>query len=109
MTTVKSATTQKLAFNTKYCLMQVKSIAECSKEHSIIPLTFIKLQFSIKTIILSIFKCSLMTGFTVFSNSSVWVEIGFFEYRHIYNLIEKYNRYFELHIFIPGVCFSNMS
>ena len=53
-----SKRTPKLIFNTNYCLMQVKSIAECSKgiqgEHSAILLTFIKLPFSIKTFVLSI-------------------------------------------------------
>ena len=39
---------QKLVFKTNYRLMQVKSIAECSKgEHSAILLTFIKLPFVI--------------------------------------------------------------
>ena len=46
--------------------MQVKSIAECSNgEHSAILLTFIKLLFVIKVIVLSIFEWSLKTGFTV--------------------------------------------
>ena len=40
--------------------MQVESIAECS-----ILSTFIKLPFSIKTFVLSIFKWPLKTGFTV--------------------------------------------
>ena len=35
-------------------------------EHSAILLTFIKLPFSIKTFVLSIFKWPLMTGFTVY-------------------------------------------
>ena len=49
--------------------MQVKNIAECSKG-SILQYfsTFIKLPFSIKTIILSIFKWPLKTGFTVIDN-----------------------------------------
>ena len=46
--------------------MQVKSIAECSiGEHSAILSTFIKLSFSIKTLVLAIFKWPLKTGFTV--------------------------------------------
>ena len=41
----------------KYCLMQVKIIAECSMgEHSAILLTRIKLPFVIKIFILSIFS-----------------------------------------------------
>ena len=61
-----SKRTPKLVFNTNNGLMQVKRIAECSPmEHSAILLTFIKLPFSIKAIILSIFKSPLKTGFTV--------------------------------------------
>ena len=56
---------QRLVFKTDYCLMQVKSIAECSKGHSAILLTFIKLPFVIKTFVLSVFEWSLTTGFTV--------------------------------------------
>ena len=52
--------TKKLVFNTDYHLMQVKG------EHSAILLTFIKLPFSIKTVVLSIFKWPLKTGFTVY-------------------------------------------
>ena len=70
---------QKLVFNTDNCLMkgeiiaecpllQVKCIAECYiGEHSAILTTFIKLPFSIKAIVLSIFKWSLKTGFTAIS------------------------------------------
>ena len=43
----------------KYCRM-------LQREHSAILSTFIKLPFSIKTFVLSIFKWSLKTGFTVF-------------------------------------------
>ena len=57
---------QKLNFNTDYCLMRVKSIAECSK-HSAILSTFIKLPFVFKTFVLSIFEWPLKTGFTVSS------------------------------------------
>ena len=40
---------------------------QCSKgEHSAILSTFIKLSFSIKTLVLSIFEWPLKTGFTVF-------------------------------------------
>ena len=51
--------------------MQVKSIAECSDcrmlqaEHSAILSTFIKLQFSIKIFVLSVFKWPRKAGFTV--------------------------------------------
>ena len=54
----------KLVFKTDYRLMQVKSIAECSK-HSSKLLTFIKLPFVIKFIVLSILEWALKTGFTV--------------------------------------------
>ena len=45
--------------------MQVKSIAECSREHSAILLTCIKLPFIFKTFVLSIFEWPLKTGLTV--------------------------------------------
>ena len=45
--------------------MKVKSIAECSKEHSAILLTFIKLSVVIKTFVVSLFEWSFYTGFTV--------------------------------------------
>ena len=46
--------------------MQVKSIAECSKgEHSAILSTSFKQPFVSKIFVLSIFKWSLKTGFTV--------------------------------------------
>ena len=55
----------KMFFKTDYHyrLMQVKSIAECSKEHSAILLTFIKLPVVIKTFILSIFEEPFYAGF----------------------------------------------
>ena len=54
---------QKLFFKTNYDLMQVKSIAECSKgEHSAILLTCIKLTSVFKTFVLSIFEWPLKTG-----------------------------------------------
>ena len=62
-----------LVFKTDYRLMQVKSIAECFK-HSAILLTFIKLPFSIKTFVLSIFKWPLKTGFTVHLNFHLCLE-----------------------------------
>ena len=53
-------------------IMQVKSIAECSKgsilqqrEHSAILLTFIKLPFVIKIFVLFIFEWLFYRGFTV--------------------------------------------
>ena len=49
---------KKMVFKTYYCIMQVKSIAECSKG------TVIKLPFVIKIYVLSIFE--LKTGFTVY-------------------------------------------
>ena len=58
----------KMGFNTNYRLMQVKSIAECSK-HSAILSTSIKLSFSIMTLVMSIFKWPLTTGFTGTSSS----------------------------------------
>ena len=60
----KSLKDQKMVFKTDYCLMQVKSIAECSK-HSAILLTFIKLPAVIKIFVLSIIEWPFYTGFTV--------------------------------------------
>ena len=48
--------------------MQVKSIAECSKGHSAILLTFIKLPFVIKIFVLSIFDWLFYTGLTVINS-----------------------------------------
>ena len=57
---------QKLVFKTDYRLMQVKSIAECSKrEHSAILSTCIKLPSVFKTFVLSILEWPLKTGLTV--------------------------------------------
>ena len=56
---------QKLVFKTDYRLMKVKSIAECSKRTFCNNMTFIKLSFVIKTIVLSIFEWPLKTGFTI--------------------------------------------
>ena len=67
---------QKLGFQTNYRLMQVKSIAECSKgsilqyfrpslSYSSILQTFIKLPFVIKIFDSSIFEWQFYTGFTV--------------------------------------------
>ena len=56
-----------MVFKTNYRLMQVKSIAECSKgEHSAILSTFIKIPFAIKTFVLSFFEWPLKTDFTVY-------------------------------------------
>ena len=55
-----------MVFKTNYRLMQVKSIAECSKkEHSAILSTVIKVPVVIKTFVLSIFEWPFYTGFTV--------------------------------------------
>ena len=56
---------QKLVCKTDYCLMQVKSIAECSKGSILQYFRPYKLPFTIKTFVLSIFKWPLKTGFTV--------------------------------------------
>ena len=50
-------------FKTDYCLMQVKSIAECS--FSAILWTFLKLPVVIKTFVLPTFEWPIYTGFTV--------------------------------------------
>ena len=50
---------------TNYRLMQVKSIAICSTEHSEILSTFIKPPFSIKIFVLSLFERPFCSGFTV--------------------------------------------
>ena len=55
----------KMFFKTNYRFMQVKSVAECSMEHSAILSTFIKLSFVIKIFALSIFEWPFYSGFTV--------------------------------------------
>ena len=74
---------QNLVFKTEYRLMQVQSIAECSKGehsamlltyikqggHSAIVSTYIKLLFVFKTSVWSIFEWPHNTGFTVFRKS----------------------------------------
>ena len=55
----------KLALKTNYRLIQVESIAECSREHSAILSTFIMLLSVIKVFVLSNFEWPLKTGFTV--------------------------------------------
>ena len=60
---------QKLVFKTDYRLMQVKSIAECSGEHSAILLTLIKLPFVINSFVLSIFDWPLKSDSTVYTIS----------------------------------------
>ena len=47
-------------------LMQVESIAECSREHSAILLTCVKRYFVLKNNFWSCFELLLKTGFTVF-------------------------------------------
>ena len=61
-----SKRTAKLVLNTNCRFMQVKSIAECSKGHSAILSTFIKLPFVFKTFFFVYFKWPLKTGFTVY-------------------------------------------
>ena len=53
---------QKLVFNTNYRLMQVKSIAECSKGSI---LSYFWPSFVIKIFVLSIYERLFYTGFTV--------------------------------------------
>ena len=57
---------QKLVFKTDYWLMQVKSIAECSKRAfcNTLDLHYILLPFVFQTFVLSIFEWPLKTGFT---------------------------------------------
>ena len=62
-----------MVFKANYCLMQVKSIAECSKGsilHATL-LTFIKLPFVINTFVLSIFEWPFYTGLTVLAQGQV--------------------------------------
>ena len=61
---------QKLVYKTNYLLMQVKSIAECSKG-SILQYFWPSLSYhlSFKIFILSIFEWLFYTGFTVDKNS----------------------------------------
>ena len=47
--------------------MQVKVLQNAPREHSAILLTFIKLPFTIKIFVLSIFEWRLKTSFTVLS------------------------------------------
>ena len=66
----KTATLKKtkIVFKTNFRLMQVESIAECSKvplEHSAIFLTCIKLPFVITIFVLSSFEWLFYTDFTV--------------------------------------------
>ena len=56
---------QKLFFKTDYRLMQVKSIAECSKRASCNTFDLHKLPSVFKTFVLSIFEWPLNTGFAV--------------------------------------------
>ena len=65
-----------MVFKTDYRLMQVKSIAECSKgskEHSAILSTFIKLPVFIKTFDLSILEWPFYTGLTV-PVFKIWIQ-----------------------------------
>ena len=60
---------QKMFFKTNNHLMQVKSIAECSKGHSALLSTFVKLPFVIEIFVLSILEWPLKTGFTVIATN----------------------------------------
>ena len=62
--------TKKLVFNTNYCLMQVKSIAECST--------------GFKAFVLPIFEWPLKTGFTVLHRSKIMLYVCM----HSYLLVE---------------------
>ena len=55
----------KLVFKNDYYLMQVKSIAECSKRAFYNTFDHIQLPFVFKTFVLHIFEWPLKTGFTV--------------------------------------------
>ena len=55
---------QKMLFKTNYCLMQVKSIAECSKG-SILQYLRLSLSYHLSKIFLSILEWLFYTGFTV--------------------------------------------
>ena len=77
---------------TNYRLMQVKSIAECSKrEHSAILLTFIMLQLVIKIFVFSIFEWLLKTGllyiFTVKLKYLIGFTCIFFQNRYCHNFM----------------------
>ena len=61
----------KIFFKTDYCLILIKSIADCSlapREQSAILLTCIKLLSVFKTLVLSNFEWPLKTVFTVIDN-----------------------------------------
>ena len=70
--------------------MQVKSIAECSKRAFCNTLTFIKLPFAIKTIVLSIFESQFHSGFIVQFNI-VLEEMLFGKFQ--YGLQSSHQRY----------------
>ena len=55
----------KIIFKINYRLMQIKSIAECSKGAFCNTFNFIKLPFVIKIFVMSIFEWSFYTRFTV--------------------------------------------
>ena len=86
----------KLVFKTNYCLMQVKSIAECSKDSAIL-LTFIKLPVVIKIFVLSIFEWLFYTGLTVLiryasiksSDKTVHMQIPRAFIAHTYKVFNK--------------------
>ena len=77
--------TKKLVFKTDNSLMQVKSVADCSMEHSAVLLSCIRLPHGFKTFVLSIFEWLLKTGFTVPSLEN-GVDTDFFT--HMCNLLK---------------------
>ena len=90
-------------------------------EHSLLLLTFIQLPFSIKTFVLSIFKCSLKTGFTVcemlwyvimykFAPRSIWDQI-YHELCHIpVNFISLlFNPKLSIFLFQPALIIQVLS
>ena len=54
-----------MVFKTDYCLLQVKSISESSKESILQNLRLIKLPVVFKTFVMSFFEWPFYTGFTV--------------------------------------------
>ena len=65
-----------MIFKTDYCLMQVKSVAECSKDIILQYFwNFIKLPVVIKTFVLSIFVRPFYIGFTVQYLQKVWAHL----------------------------------
>ena len=68
----------KLGFKTDYRLMQVKSIAECSKRAFCNTSTFIKLRIVIKTFVLSFLSGSLRQVLLYISLTDIYLPYSFF-------------------------------